>query len=405
MVLGIPDHCGGRVEAHGLVVEQCGEEFRRPVHLQVGAGVGQQGEADGVRFGESVEREGTHGLGDGFDDVRSDTLARHGLAQLGRGQGHLLVGTVEAQGLAQVLGLVAAEVGHDHGDFQHLLLEERNSQSALEDGFEPRVEVGHRFEAAAAAQIGMGQIALNGAGSDDGHLDDQVVEASGLHARQRGHLGAALDLEDPDGVGPLHERVGVGVVFGKLRQIYRTSALGGQGDGVLQHGHHAQAQEIDLDDAQALAVVLVPLGHDAAGHGRVFEWHDSGEFALAQDHAAGVLTQVSGQSAHAAAKSGKGGGPGVLGRQAGLAHLLFEFEGVRKIATGLQARETVQHIGRQVEDLADFAGGAAATVGDDRARHGGAVSAVASVDFLDDPFAAFTARQVDVDVGPALAAF
>ena len=36
---------------------------------------------------------------------------------------------------------------------------------------EPGVEVGHRFEAAAATQIGMGQITLDGPGPDDGHLD------------------------------------------------------------------------------------------------------------------------------------------------------------------------------------------------------------------------------------------
>ena len=312
---------------------------------------------------------------------------------------------MEAQGLAQVLGFVTAEVGHDHGDLQHLLLKERHAQGALEDGFEPGVEVGHRLESVAAAKVGMGQVALNGAGPDDGHLDHQVVEAGGLHARQRGHLGTALNLEDTNGVGPLHERVGVGVVFGKLRQIYWASALGGQGDGVLQHGHHAQAQEIDLDDAQSLAVVLVPLSNDTTGHGGVFEWNDPGQFALAQDHPAGVLTQVPGQAAHAAAKSGEGGGPRVLGGQACLAHLLLEFEGVREITTGLQARKTVQHIGWQVQSLADLAGGAAAAVGDDRACHGGAVTAVASVDFLDDSFAAFTAREINVDVGPTLAAF
>ena len=71
----------------------------------------------------------------------------------------------------------------------------------------------------------------------------------------------------------------------------------------------------------------------------------------------------------------------------------------------MQARKSVQHIGWQVQSLADLAGGAAAAIGDDRACHGGAVTAVASVDFLDDPFAALTTREINVDVGPALAAF
>ena len=78
---------------------------------------------------------------------------------------------MKAQGLAEILGFVTAEVSHDHGNLQHLLLKERHTQGALEDRFEPGVEVGHRFEAAAATQIGMGQITLDGPGPDDGHLD------------------------------------------------------------------------------------------------------------------------------------------------------------------------------------------------------------------------------------------
>ena len=85
MVFGVLHHRGWRIEPHGLVVEQRGEEFWSSVYLQVGAGVGQQREADGVRFGKSVKSKRAHGLGDGVDDVWGNALARHGLAQLGRG--------------------------------------------------------------------------------------------------------------------------------------------------------------------------------------------------------------------------------------------------------------------------------------------------------------------------------
>ena len=44
---------------------------------------------------------------------------------------------------------------------------------------------------------------------------------------------------------------------------------------VLEHGHHAEAEQIDLDDAQIGAIVLVPLDDDAARHGGGFQRHDA----------------------------------------------------------------------------------------------------------------------------------
>ena len=47
----------------------------------------------------------------------------------------------------------------------------------------------------------MDQIALDRSWSDERDLDHEVVKAARLQARQGVHLGAALDLEDTDGVG------------------------------------------------------------------------------------------------------------------------------------------------------------------------------------------------------------
>ncbi len=60
--------------------------------------------------------------------------------------------------------------------------------------------------------------ALDRAGTDDRHLDDQVAEATGLDARQGRHLGTALHLEDPDCVGPAQHVVD-GVLLGDERQV------------------------------------------------------------------------------------------------------------------------------------------------------------------------------------------
>src|SRR3954452_2041251 len=63
-------------------------------------------------------------------------------------------------------------------------------------------------------------------------------------------------------------------------------------DGVLEYGHHAESEQVDLDDAHVGAIFLVPLHDDTAGHGGGFERHDGIELSLADDHAAGVLAKM-----------------------------------------------------------------------------------------------------------------
>ena len=84
-----------------------------------------------------------------------------------------------------------------------------------------------------------------------------------------------------------------------MREIdFFAVVIADQRDGVLQHRHHAEAEQIDLDDAQVGAVVLVPLHDDAAGHGGGFERHDGIELSLADHHAAGVLAEMARQILH-----------------------------------------------------------------------------------------------------------
>ena len=166
-------------------------------------------------------------------------------------------------------------------------------------------------------------------GPDDRDLHDEVVEAGRLEARQRRHLRARFDLEDADRVGLLQHPVDRGIVLGKMRQIDTTrrsdvrsrrsaspvrssrstrradSALSRllavhQRDRVLQHRHHAEAEQIDLHDPHVGAVVLVPLHDHAAGHAGVLERHDGVELALADHHAAGMLAEMPRQILHLA---------------------------------------------------------------------------------------------------------
>ena len=69
-------------------------------------------------------------------------------------------------------------------------------------------------------------------------------------------------------------------------------------DGVFEHGHHAEAEQVDFDDAHVGAVFFIPLHDDAAGHGGGLEGDDGVELSLADDHAARVLAEMARKIEH-----------------------------------------------------------------------------------------------------------
>ena len=122
-------------------------------------------------------------------------------------------------------------------------------------------------------------------------------------ARQGRHLGAALDLEHAHGVGALQSAIGWRIVWRKLGEVERLAVVrGDEGEAILEHGHHAEPEQIDLDDLHVGAIFLVPLDDGAARHGSRFDGHDGIELAGADDHAAGVLSEMARQVLHALAQ-------------------------------------------------------------------------------------------------------
>jgi hypothetical protein len=123
VTLRVFDQDGGRIKTHGLVVEQGAGECRQVMALQIRAGVSQQREAGGVRFGETVERE----CGDGAHYIvlhlAAYAGALHARAQLHFDLSHAFFRALEAHGAPQLLGFAARESGRDHGHAQQLLLE------------------------------------------------------------------------------------------------------------------------------------------------------------------------------------------------------------------------------------------------------------------------------------------
>jgi hypothetical protein len=93
-------------------------------------------------------------------------------------------------------------------------------------------------------------------------------------------------------------------------------------------------EEVDFDDAQVFAVVLVPLGHAAIGHRGVLERDDGREFAGAEDHAAAMLAEMPGQPVDLLVEPHEVRCTRMIGGDPGLTHLVGQFERVRIVPVG-----------------------------------------------------------------------
>src|SRR5438105_12424152 len=127
----------------------------------------------------------------------------------------------------------------------------------------------------------MHHIALDWSWSNNGDFNHDIIKTLRLHPRQGGHLGPALDLKNSDRVRLLHDFEGGGIVFWDVSEIERTTTIPTQLQRILHDRHHAEAEQIYFYDPQIFAIILVPLGHDPAGHGCVLQWHERTKFVLA----------------------------------------------------------------------------------------------------------------------------
>ena len=83
--------------------------------------------------------------------------------------------------------------------------------------------------------------------TDDGDLNDQVVEAAGLEPWQHGHLRAALDLKHAHGVGAAQHLVHRGVFGRNCGQAEGAIPVLFDQLKTLSYGcQHAEREQIDL---------------------------------------------------------------------------------------------------------------------------------------------------------------
>ncbi len=304
-------------------------------------------------------------------------------------------------------GFASGEIGRDHGDPQQLFLKKRNAERALQHWLERWVRIGDFFASLAAQDEGIHHLAHDWPGADDRDLHDDVVEAFWKQARQRRHLRAAFHLEQSHRVGLLQRGIHLRIVRRKVRQIdLFVIVVADEFDGIFEHGHHAEAEQIDFDDAHVGAIFFVPLHDDAAGHGGGFERDDGIELSLADDHAAGVLAEMARHVLHGDAEFVIFAQARMVEVESGIAKAAVEgIVFVAEFPGGDGRGNFLERFRIEAQSLAHFARGHAIAIGDDVGGHGGAACAVTLIDILNDFFALVAAGQVEIDVGPLAALF
>ncbi len=158
-------------------------------------------------------------------------------------------------------------------------------------------------------------------------------------------------------------------------------------EAVVQRRQHAQAEQVELDQADGRAVVLVPLQDGAVRHPAPLDRADLDDRPVADHHAAGVDAQVPGRVLQLGAEFEH-----LVGDRRRALHIGAPVVALLDLlAPGvLLARGVAQRLG-------DVADGRLGPVADDVRDLGGVVAPVALVDVLDRLFAT-VGLDVDVDV-------
>ena len=179
-----------------------------------------------------------------------------------------------------------------------LFLENRHAEGARQHGVDRRRNLLDALLLLPPLQVGMHHVALDRPRPDQRHFDHQIVEAARLQARQHGHLGPRLDLEDAHAVGVAQHLVGIRILGRNFVHPERSTVLfADHVQRAADRRQHTQRQDIDLHQAQRIEIVLVPLDHAALRHRGILDRHQARQGAARNDETAGVLRQVTRKTA------------------------------------------------------------------------------------------------------------
>ncbi|MNZ66331.1 hypothetical protein D3C78_845520 [compost metagenome] len=246
-----------------------------------------------MAFRKTIAAEPFELLEDTFGKFLLITTLHHARDELfpefGNGT-HILEGR---HGSAQLVRLICGKTGAIHGDPHGLLLKQRNTHRLFQNIFQFRFFITNRLLSLSATQIGMHHIPLNGAGANNGDLNDEVIKLLRPQARQHRHLRPALDLECAERIGLLDHGIGGTIIRrhgGEI--IFLSSARLQQIEAALHAGEHAERQAIHFHEFHDIDIVLVPFDDLAIIHGGGFDRHQFVQPVMGQHKAARMLAMM-----------------------------------------------------------------------------------------------------------------
>ena len=196
---------------------------------------------------------------------------------------------------AHLVGLGQGDAGGLGDDLEHLLVEDHDTVGLFQRWFEAGVEVLRWTPVLTSQQERGDHVGLDRAGTKQRDVDDEVIEGLRPELADQLALTGTFDLEASQRVsGPDQPKRPV-VPEADLRPVVEVDAdavnPGHLVDSVRHRGLHADAEDVELEQAQGLHVVLVELAHrepQPAGLDRgAIE-----QLLVGQDHPAGMDRDV-----------------------------------------------------------------------------------------------------------------
>ncbi len=402
-VLGLVDDDFGGIEAHRLVRHDGGEELGGMVGFEVGGLVGDDGERGGVSLAEPVGGEGrelAEGLfGGRLVDAAVSASREEDVADLL----HLVGRPIVGHGAPQRVGLPEGESGERAGHLQDLLLIEDDAVGFLKGRLHGRMEKLDRLFVVAAGEVGPNHVGLHGTGTEERDVGDDVIEAGGLEAREEAAHAGAFELEDADSAGGAEECEGLFVIEREVVEVGGPPlGFAEKVKSLLDGREIAKAQQVHLDEAERLDIVLVELADDYS-FGGDFEGCEIGDGLAGDDDSAEVYAEVAGEAVDGLADIEQLLERG--GVEAGSLQLGESGDGLANAArgdVGYGFADAVDEGFGEADRFADLANGGASVVGVDSGDHAGVLDTVAVHDVVDH-FVAPAGIEVDVDIGQAAA--
>ena len=409
VILRVADELGRGIEAHRLRVQDRGAEHVGIESLEPAGGIDEQREGRGVAFGEAVIAEAFDLAEAALGEFLFVAVFDHAVDEILPVAVDRAVAAEGGHRATQLVGLAGRKASGVDGDLHRLFLEQRHATGPFQDRLKHRARVVDLLQAHAATQIGMHHVALDGAGPDDRDLDDEIVEFPRFQARQHRHLGARFDLEDAQRIGAADHVVDAGIFLFHRRQRDRPALVVAypimvfqKREGALHARQHAERQNVDLEQADGVEVVLVPLDHLAFGHRRFHDRDDLVEPILGNDETADMLRQVAWAFARHEFVGAVDDMAGNCLLEVEAAGLRLRFAELRRPPAPDGTGERAARVLGKAHRLADLAQRRAAAIGNDGGRQRRALLAVFLVDVSDD-LVAVLMLEIDVDVGRLVA--